>query len=198
MRFDLSANPTAGDTDENKGLALRGGTSVSYEEPSPSGAKHASALISTGQTQTASLDQVPNVAMQGTIPRAGSATRVSRYFAKCREAIREALENHEDVMAINNAMQDYQSGLAALWEERGNRERAFGLLVNRLQTMLLDVDVETISKPALKAVDHVVREASYPSRLTASDVKSFNQRLNKAGCDVFTGLRARRNSGDPA
>ena len=164
------------------------------EKTPVSGPRHTGTFVSSGD-YAADIDAsigAPSaeVGAVSALPVAGSRRRIQQAFTECKVALECALNSGHDFIAKANALTDFADALAVLWNERTHRERQFSLVVNRLQTMMLEMDLENVLEEKLQAVRRVVSSAAAAPQLTNSDVRFVSSTLAKAGCDVFTGLRS--------
>ena len=197
-----SPSTYGGDVDATGGLGeaavlIAGGRSYedrTVEKTSVSGPRHTGTFVSWGDC-AANIDasigaSSTEVGAASALPVAGSRRRIQQAFTECKVALECALESGDDLIAKANALTDFSDALAVLWTERPHRERQFSLVVNRLQTMMVEMDLENVSEDKLRALRSVVSSAAAAPQLTNSDVRFVSSTLAKAGCDVFTGFRS--------
>ena len=165
-----------------------------------SGDQYAPFLSSLGANATGATPTFRDapLSMQGSpsaapSTRPGARGRINRAFGACKDALAIALENEDQPLAKANALYVCRDEIGNLWNERANRETAFAIVINRLRTMFFDFEMIVVTAEKVQAIFSVVRQAAASSTLADSDIKQFNAILDKAGCDVFKGLRSQTN-----
>ena len=123
-------------------------------------------------------------------PAAGSQARIRQAFDACKDALDCALEWSDDTIAKANALSDFSGSLSLLWEERGHRERGFSIVLNSLQTMMLEADMDLVGTDRILALRSVVSYVAAAPSLTNADIRHVGRVLSEVGCDAFTGFRS--------
>ena len=167
---------------------------VAYEKGTVSGPAHCDTLTTGAGPFTAREDPAamrpPSEPHGLSGPPPGTDVRTARAWKTCKAALECAFENASDPVSKANALYEYQEALARLWKEREHREKGFAVLVNRLQVMLIGADLTTVRPQHVEALLKVVNEAPRHQPLSSSNIRKFSADLDKAGCDVFKGLRS--------
>ncbi len=165
---------------------------VNYTKETVTGPRHAGALTTAGGVLTDRPVQLPSSVqprLKRELPGRGVRSRITRAWRLSYDALEGALDNEDDLIARGNELFAFRDAMAQLWEEREHREDAFAIVVNRLQTTLLGLNIALITRSRIEALRDVVAEARFSCPLSHSDIRRFGAVLDKAGCNVFTELR---------
>ena len=125
------------------------------------------------------------------IPSANNKEKIKcqYYFKGCLEALDRAITNFDDIFSRDNALNDLKKNLAFLWEHRGYREESYARLINKVQTLLLEVKPEEITLDKLKVLLEILNDASDKQVLTKDEIKEYLLKFARIGYNIFKGLR---------
>lgn len=189
--MSLQGASSTADTVGGSGTARGLSSSVPLASCGLSGDRHARHLTSSGTTATGTEDRA-TVAIHKPVPEKeshpGSAAKIKLALQSCNDAVDRALESYEDLVERGNAINDLKDALNQLWKWRGTREEQFGDLVNHLETLLLDVEPEKMTRQKVEAFRGVIHSICALSHLTDPDLRNIESRLAKAGFEISRGL----------
>ena len=111
------------------------------------------------------------------------------YFKGCSEALDRAISNFDDIFSLGNSLNDLKNNLALLWDQRIYREEPYARLINKVQTLLLEVKPEEITLDKLKVLLEILNDASDKQVLTKDEIKEYFLKFARTGYDIFKGLR---------
>ena len=119
----------------------------------------------------------------------GQKIKCQYYFNGCLDALDRAITNFDEIFSRANALDELNKNLVFLWEYRKHREEPYARLINKAQTLLLEVKAEEITLGQLNILLEVLRDAFDKQVLTNEDIKNYLIKFQQSGYDIYKGLR---------
>ncbi|MDI6788163.1 MAG: hypothetical protein QME51_07315 [Planctomycetota bacterium] len=119
----------------------------------------------------------------------GAKIKCQYYFKGCLDALDRAITNFDEIFSRANALDELNRNLSILWEYRKHREEQFARLINKIQTLLLEVEAEKITLRQLNILLEVLSDAFAKQVFTNEDIKNYLIKFQQSGYDIYKGLR---------
>ncbi|GEM_PF-5882005 len=153
-----------------------------------SGDAYAPTLVTAGTRSTGATS--PPAARRRALPPGATISPKAKHAGRailsaCVDDLSRAIDDQEESIARNNALEQLKGKLSDLWKLRAEREESFAEVINMLQGLFLKRRVEDFSNEQLVCLRFSFEQLCQESVIDDEIANSLTIRLLNGGLDVF-------------